>query len=369
MIVKNESHVIRRCLDSVKHLIDTWIIVDTGSTDGTQDVIKEHLKEIPGKLHERPWVNFAHNRNEAMHLALGKADYLLIIDADDRLVFTEEFVLPKTFESELYCIIQREKYGLTFREHHTIFLIKNNDSFEWEGVLHEFIKHKKQGKAKLELLSGVLNEYINDGSRSKNPNKVAEDISVLKRAIEENPSNSRYVFYLARTYWSMRDYKEAIPYFKKRAEMGGDPMEVYYCLLYIGIAQQNLNFPHETFINSLCAAFVYRPSRIEALYEVARHFASTDNHFLGYLVAKFALSIPPTTDNLFVESWVHDWGTMLYFFVCSKHLEKHEEARAALRKLLNNPRLPKEVRVAYTLDKLATTYGITEQRPFLPASA
>ncbi|MGW8788902.1 glycosyltransferase, partial [Heyndrickxia sporothermodurans] len=38
MIVKNEASVIRRCLDSVRPLIDTWVIIDTGSTDGTQDI-------------------------------------------------------------------------------------------------------------------------------------------------------------------------------------------------------------------------------------------------------------------------------------------------------------------------------------------
>ena len=40
MIVKDESRVIRRCLESVKPLIDYWVIVDTGSTDGTQEIIK-----------------------------------------------------------------------------------------------------------------------------------------------------------------------------------------------------------------------------------------------------------------------------------------------------------------------------------------
>ena len=45
MIVKNESQVIRRCIDSVKDYISYWVIVDTGSTDGTQDLIKEIMAE------------------------------------------------------------------------------------------------------------------------------------------------------------------------------------------------------------------------------------------------------------------------------------------------------------------------------------
>ena len=75
MIVKNESPVIEKCLASVKGMIDYWVIVDTGSTDGTQQIIKNFMKDVPGKLYERPWVNFAHNRNEALDLARNKTDY------------------------------------------------------------------------------------------------------------------------------------------------------------------------------------------------------------------------------------------------------------------------------------------------------
>jgi len=46
MIVKNEKDVILRCLKSVLPIIDYWTIVDTGSTDGTQDIIKSFLQKI-----------------------------------------------------------------------------------------------------------------------------------------------------------------------------------------------------------------------------------------------------------------------------------------------------------------------------------
>jgi transposase len=58
MIVKNEASVIRRCLDSVLAIVSQWVIVDTGLTDGTQDIVREHLRDLPGELHERPWRDF-----------------------------------------------------------------------------------------------------------------------------------------------------------------------------------------------------------------------------------------------------------------------------------------------------------------------
>ena len=73
MIVKNEVTVIERCLRSVMGFIDRWVIVDTGSSDGTQALVRETLQAIPGELHERPWQDFGHNRSEALRLARGRS--------------------------------------------------------------------------------------------------------------------------------------------------------------------------------------------------------------------------------------------------------------------------------------------------------
>jgi glycosyltransferase involved in cell wall biosynthesis len=93
MIVKNEADVVAETLDSVAPYISSWVIVDTGSTDGTQDVIRKHMARlgIPGELHERPWRNFGHNRTEALNLAQGHGDYIWVIDADDIVVGTPDF--------------------------------------------------------------------------------------------------------------------------------------------------------------------------------------------------------------------------------------------------------------------------------------
>lgn len=93
MIVKNEAHVIERCLASVRDLIDTWVISDTGSSDGTQQLIRAALDGIPGELHEEPWVDFGHNRTLNIRHAHAKADYLLLLDAD--LVIHRQGPLPR----------------------------------------------------------------------------------------------------------------------------------------------------------------------------------------------------------------------------------------------------------------------------------
>ena len=118
MIVRNESQVIRRCLVSIKQLIDYWVIVDTGSNDGTQAIILDFLSDIPGELHERSWVSFAFNRNEALALAKNKGDYLLFIDADDWLEMPSSFVWPE---------LNKDRYFVAWRimgeiDRHTLLI-------------------------------------------------------------------------------------------------------------------------------------------------------------------------------------------------------------------------------------------------------
>ena len=96
MIVKNEKHIIKQTLDNICSYIDFsyWVISDTGSTDGTQEFIKEYFKEknIPGELFEDEWRDFAYNRNLAIEHGFNKSDYLFFFDADG--FCGELFLLP-----------------------------------------------------------------------------------------------------------------------------------------------------------------------------------------------------------------------------------------------------------------------------------
>lgn len=78
MIVKNEQGNLRRCLESVKDIVDEIVIVDTGSTDKT----KEIALEFGAKVFDYKWDNnFSNARNYAIKNSSG--DWNLILDGDE----------------------------------------------------------------------------------------------------------------------------------------------------------------------------------------------------------------------------------------------------------------------------------------------
>lgn len=335
MIVKNESAVIQRCLQSVKKFIDYWVIVDTGSTDGTQEIVKNFLKDIPGELHERPWVDFSQNRNEALTLAQDKADYILFIDADDKLVYTGDFVLP-ILDQDFYHVVQnREK-----TRQQALLLAKNATALKWTGPVREapILTSKKQG-----LLSGLFLQCMQDGSRSQDPERFKNDVRELKQALRGDPTNARNVFYLAQSYLDAKEYQSALKYYEKRAGMEGDKEEKFYALYSIGLIQRRLKENSDTFVKSLSKAYRFRTSRVEPIYALADYFIETENYLLGYLVTRCAISTPAPME-LNVEPWMYEWGVLSQFYLCALKIGKKDQALDAYQKLLAIPQLPAEKR-------------------------
>ena len=78
----DEAHGIAKTLESVAPFIDRWTIMDTGSTDGTQEIIKAALAARPGDLIEGPFDDFSSARNRVLDAHGGKTDWTLIKPLD-----------------------------------------------------------------------------------------------------------------------------------------------------------------------------------------------------------------------------------------------------------------------------------------------
>jgi glycosyltransferase involved in cell wall biosynthesis len=342
MIVKNESSVIKRCLDSVKQMIDYWVIVDTGSEDGTQGLIRTELKSIPGDLYERKWVDFSQNRNEAMELAKGKGEYLLLLDADDQLIFAKDFSMPD-FNNDVYAIIQREQDQTTYRDHHLLSMIRNDGSMEWKGTVYETLVPKYGLEKHVSVLSKVINLCGGCGAKGKDPKKSQKEIDLLQKLIDQDQNDSRSTFYLARAYYATGNLQESKNWFLKRSMMGGCEQEIFTSLLYQGLIEKKIGKDPALFLDVFMRAHLFRPSRHEAIYEIGKFFYESKMYHIAYYFFSHATQISPSKDRVFVESWIQHWGLPLYLFLSAKHLgvEKIGNIETTFRKIKDM--IPKKV--------------------------
>ena len=233
MIVRNERSVMKRCLESVLPWIDAWVVVDTGSSDGTQEVVREVLKDLPGALYERPWVDFSYNRTEALKLAKPWGDFALFIDADEELIVEKNFCWPD-LQKMIYVTRVHLKELSAYRE----LLVDNRYDWYWEGVLHEQIYCRA-----LINECGVIENAYNlshpDSFRNLDREKFRKDADLLKKGLMKEPANSRYVFYLAQTLAAMGSWEEALGYYALRSRMGGGERRFINLFIELGFYKKS----------------------------------------------------------------------------------------------------------------------------------
>jgi len=336
MIVKDEAHVIRRCLDSVKPLIDYWVIVDTGSSDGTQDVIREYMQDIPGELFERPWKDFGHNRSEALELAKGKADYLFIIDADEVFETPAGFQMPELVQDE-YMILHRI-YGNT--SFYLTQIVRDNLDWRYEGVLHEYITCD-EAHVKTSLEGPVtIGHFDSARNRQDQKSKYANDARVLERALESDPDNTRYVFYLAQSYRDSGVLHKAIQHYQRRADMGGWEEEIWYSLFQIGAVREAMGAVEHLVVDAYLTAYQYRPARAEPMHNLARFYRLREQFAPAHLFASRAAETSRPNDGLFLDDSVYDWRCLDEYAISAFYVGEIEAAREANLRLLAEGRVP-----------------------------
>ena len=285
MIVKNESRVILRLLNSIVKLIDGYCICDTGSTDNTIELMTNFFLEhnIPGKIVEEPFRDFGYNRTFALKAAatIPNMDYLLLLDAD--MILTGSYLQPeninefkKSLTHDYYHICQ----GTATYYYKNVRLLKNYCDFSYWGVTHEYV-NAPDGAQSSSFENAQL--FINDiGDGGAKSDKFERDIRLLTKGLEEHPNNDRYTFYLANSLKDAGHYDRAIEMYYNRIKIGGWIEEVWYSYFNIGRCYVLLG-QMEKAICVWLEGFDYYPKRLEAIYEVIKYYREKGKNKLAYL--------------------------------------------------------------------------------------
>lgn len=197
MIVKNEEAVLERCLDNFSKAADEIIIVDTGSTDRTQEIAAKYTNQI------FPYVwkgDFAHARNFSFSKAT--MDYILCIDADEvlddenleKLLHLKKVLLPEIDIVQMYYCNQLQ-YNTVYNydKEYRPKLYKRVRHFTFEDPIHETIRlepviydseieilHKPQSLHAGRDFDGFLRLFDQEGSLSKRlHNMYAKELFIV----------------------------------------------------------------------------------------------------------------------------------------------------------------------------------------------
>ena len=335
MIVKNEAAVIERALLSAKPFISTWLIVDTGSTDTTKEIIQRVMSDISGTLVDRPWLNFGHNRSEALTLCDPHMDWAIMLDADDNLAGTP--LGPEIWaRTDLDGIAMRIQHGPIW--HQRVHIFRTGIGWFYQGVLHEYPICRSRPQPRLAILPQTTYMVTRcEGARSQDPEKYSKGALLLEAEIQRNPTDSRSMFYLAQSYRDAGRKAEAIATYLRYIGLSGSWAHERY------MAYVNLITLTDDTTNHMAwawAAVELCPQRLEAQFTVLtiRRQKGLPPTQEAFALAALVKTRKVDTGGLFVNPAIYEWGLDDELAVISFATGHYQEAYdASIRCALTAP--------------------------------
>jgi glycosyltransferase involved in cell wall biosynthesis len=358
-IVKNESHCILTMLKSAIQISDAIVIADTGSTDGTQEMIKKFGEEnnIPTYVFERPFDDFEKSRNFGMEKAREVVKELgwnpddcwtWWCDADETIVVDPKFD-KRQFNRDLFMIntyIGQMKYTRnTFA--------RTSKPFKFYGPIHEFIICDDKN-----ITSGLAEnihvdvKMIGASWQGDIPTKYKNHAFVLEKYIDANRQDPRWIFYTAQSYHdsaSLPDNKEeneermrrSMKYYRERiSRTDGYAEEVFYSQYRVGTIMRILEEPWNLTHQELLKAYAMDPLRGEPIKTIIDYYLQVNEWNMAYLYTKFAKvnfhgKNPYPTRLLFVDEALYVWKFAEAHAAACFYTGRMDEAKATYQEILN----------------------------------
>lgn len=340
IMVKNEEAVIQpTLLPYIKAGVDAFLVFDTGSTDKTmlkaQELFDQHnIKN--GYIIQEPFIDFSTSRNRALDIAEEKfpnAVFYCMPDAEWYLENAEGFMN--------YCAQEalNLRYGAYFvRIYNTMIdfyvprLLTRKYHPRFIGVVHEAIPVTVEQSQYARLDASVFfSLQPSHFGLVKSKERWLRDRDLLLKEYNKDPNNAHTTFYLAQTYESLNDYKNAFKFYEIRANQPTLGEEDDFFALYKYGLMADFLMPSDSYITwdfvmgLYLKAYEKRPWRAEPLIKITEHYMKEKSMATAFIFAKRAIEIPyPSKERMFVEKELYDFTRYDLTSVCAWEVGEFE---------------------------------------------
>ena len=355
-IMKDESHVAKRMLDSVKAIVDGICIIDTGSTDNSIEIVKQWGidNNIETYVFERPFDDFENSRNysfeKAREVFLSKRDghtyYNFWLDFDEVLQIEPTFN-KQNIDKEFYMFntfIGEMKY--TRNE-----MARLDKPYVWYGPVHEYILPIEGALSG--LMEGLSVKVFMDGGswKTNTAEKYRKHAAIYDAYLNNKNRDPRWIFYAGQSYADSANVpdnrpeneermRRSIKYFRERLTLGGYEEERFYSQWRIASLMAVLEEPWAKVLQEFLKAHAMDPLRAEPLKSIVDYYMMNGEWNLAYLYSSFARKMyhaknPYPTRLLFVNENLYNWEILNGHIATCLNTGRKDEAAANYRELLD----------------------------------
>jgi hypothetical protein len=318
--------------------IKRLFVYDTGSTDGTQALLRTLTREngIEFFLKEGEFVDFAVSRNVLLEYATGGSDWLMLFDAGEELEISD-YDGSKSIEQVLlstpagvcgFHMIQ--KWGLT--TFHNVRLIRNTGIWRYVFPVHEYLTTERATPHEcrefhwdqIDFTAAPVVFITQNRALSgvSSPKRWLRDAQVLQAVLDKDPTEPRASFYLAQTYDCLDDCEKSIEASRVRyavkhrgwwEEREVSAIRIVRCLVLLRRMAEALEW---------ALRLLYDHNRIEGLLNVAHE---SDAPLCFALMTLACKSKATPQRYLFFEAHKYEVERWQMFDRCKKQVFEHAD--------------------------------------------
>lgn len=306
IIAKNEEKYIGDCLSRIKQYGFEIVVTDTGSTDSTKEIALQYAD----KVIDFEWINdFAAARNYCAKAA--SYNWILALDCDEMMESFDEKVVrmmtqkyPKDRGMLNFKLMLRNAVGEECFEWDKMVRLYNKKYYEFQGAIHEQIvprndfDTRKHNPANIILPVNIVHlGYSISGEEMEK--KQQRNIELLRGCVENEPGNSYLWFQLGQSHYIIKDYENAVLYYRKSLELlngnlsAGHAQELLISLskAYAGLEQYDATLEvlleyadrckSAKYAYATALAYIENEAPVKAMLEFIKIIALPDAETLG----------------------------------------------------------------------------------------